>query len=500
MVQQIRVRYAPSPTGDPHLGNIRTAMFNWLMARHYDGKFIVRIEDTDQKRYVPEALTNILEALTWLGLDWDEGPTEDGASNQGPYAPYIQSQRLELYRNNITVLLSREMAYPCYCTPERLKAIRTEQQSKNLQIGYDRHCRDLGAKQRHELELTDTPKVIRFKVPQEGTTSVTDLIRSEISWQNHLLDDFILLKSDGFPTYHLAVVTDDHLMDISHVLRAEEWLPSTPKHILLYDAFGWEPPHFGHLPMILGPDKAKLSKRHGATSTLEYRDWGYLPDALVNFLALLGWSLDDHTEIFKRLDLISNFSLDRVSKSGAVFNIEKLEWMNGVYIREMPQSELAENLIPILERPEEDGGLPTEIERPIDQSYLLKAVPLIQERIKTLADGPKILSLFFLDNLTYDESWMISKEIALPEAVKILTVITDKLQSHINWTSDSLEIMSRGIAESLLIQTSPLFRLLRIATTGRTASPPLFQTMEVLGKDRCLNRLKQALSSVNLGT
>ena len=282
----VRVRFAPSPTGYPHLGNIRTALFNWLFARHSGGKFILRIEDTDQARKVEGAVEAIINSLQWLGMDWDEGP-------------YFQSHNLDAYREYGEKLVNEGKAYYCYCSSERLDAMRQEQVKLKQPPGYDRHCRDLGH-QGHVAGAAGVSPVIRFKSPLEGKTVITDLIRGDVSFENSTLDDFVLLKSDGYPTYHLANIVDDHNMQISHVMRAEEWLSSTPRHVLLYAAFGWQPPRFAHLPMILGPDKSKLSKRHGATAVNEYRDQGYLPEAMINFLSLLGWSLDDKTEIMTR--------------------------------------------------------------------------------------------------------------------------------------------------------------------------------------------------------
>ncbi|MBM4448931.1 MAG: glutamate--tRNA ligase, partial [Chloroflexi bacterium] len=298
MNKPVRVRFAPSPTGFPHVGNIRTALFNWLFARHSGGVFIVRIEDTDVARRVKGALEGILGGLRWLGLDWDEGP-EVG----GKYGPYFQSQRLDLYREAAKRLVAQGDAYYCYCSSERLAEIRAEQQKRKQSVGYDRHCRDLTGAERKQKEAEGITPVVRFKMPLEGQTSFKDIIWGEIVVENSTLDDYVLLKSDGYPTYHLANVVDDHLMEISHVLRAEEWLSSVPRHKLLYQALGYEMPLLAHLPMILGTDRSKLSKRHGAVSITEYKEQGYLPEAMVNFLALLGWSLDDKTEIFSRDEL-----------------------------------------------------------------------------------------------------------------------------------------------------------------------------------------------------
>ena len=347
----VRVRYAPSPTGEPHVGNIRSALFNWLYARHAGGSFIVRIEDTDQSRLVPGAMDAILDALSWLGLDWDEGPGKDGA-----YGPYVQSERLPLYQEHAERLVAEGKAYLCYCSEERIDQVRREKQAKGDRSGYDRRCRDPIEAEKAKAENPNP--VVRFKTPLEGSSTVDDFVRGPVTFDVSLLDDFVLLKSDGFPTYHLANVVDDHAMEITHVMRAEEWLPSAPRHQMLYEALGYDMPHLVHLPIILGPDRAKLSKRHGATSVLQFRDDGYLPDAMLNFLALLGWSLDETSELFSRDELIEHFTLERILSSSAVFNHEKLDWFNGVYIRRMGDAELADAITPWLDS--EAGGLPRE--------------------------------------------------------------------------------------------------------------------------------------------
>ncbi|MCS7207814.1 MAG: glutamate--tRNA ligase [Dehalococcoidia bacterium] len=490
----VRVRYAPSPTGEPHVGNIRTALFNWLFARHHGGAFIVRIEDTDQERLVPGAVEAILEGLQWLGLDWDEGPTPDGKGSFGPYAPYFQSQRLPLYHQAARTLMERGWAYECFCTPQELEAMRQEQQRLRQPPGYWGKCRALTPDQREALRAQGRKSVIRFRVPRDPgeEISVHDLVRGEVRWQTALLDDFVCLKSDGFPTYHLAVVVDDHAMRMSHVLRAEEWLPSTPRHLLLYRALGWEPPLFAHLPMILGPDRSKLSKRHGATSIREYRRMGYLPEAMLNFLALLGWSLDETTEILTREDLIRHFSLERVVKAGAIFNLEKLTWMNGVYIRRLSPQDLAQRLRPFLERPHAEGGLPDSVPRPLDEAYLQRVVPLVQERLRTLVDGPALMDFFFLDEVDYDPALLVPKGMDTATTLRTLEAVQEALQRVSVWDAPHLEGVLRPLCEALGLATGQVFGMVRVATTGRTAAPPLFQTMEVLGKERTLRRLERA--------
>jgi len=473
MEAPVRVRFAPSPTGYPHLGNIRTALFNWLFARHSGGTFILRIEDTDQARKVEGAVEVILNSLQWMGMDWDEGP-------------FYQSQRLDMYREYGDKLVSEGKAYYCYCSSERLDAMRQEQIRLKQPPGYDRHCRDLGHGKTAAGDSAVAP-VIRFKSPLEGRTVITDLIRGEVVFENSTLDDFVLLKSDGYPTYHLANIVDDHQMQISHVMRAEEWLSSTPRHVLLYAAFGWQPPLFAHLPMILGPDKSKLSKRHGATSIDEYRDKGYLPEAMINFLSLLGWSLDDKTEIMTCQEIVKNFSIERVSKTAAVFNLAKLEWMNGVYIRNLSPQEFSNRSMPFVK------GVITDTV--IDAGYLQQISPLVQERARVLSEVPDLVEFFFSDKLEYDGALLCGK-LERAQAVEVLNRTIRALENIREWRAGDMEAEVRPLAEALELKAGPFFGVLRVAVTGRTASPPLFETMEVLGRDRCMARLKAALQKL----
>ncbi|MDM7998791.1 MAG: glutamate--tRNA ligase [Dehalococcoidia bacterium] len=486
--EDVRVRYAPSPTGYPHIGNIRTALFNWLFARHTGGKFIVRIEDTDQSRKVEGAVEQILESLRWLGLDWDEGP-EVG----GPFGPYFQSERLELYRRYAHELVEAGHAYRCYCSPERLARMHTEMVGRKESVRtYDRHCRELSADEQAKAEAGGVVPVIRFKVPLAGQTTFHDLIRGDITFSNAELDDLVLLKSDGYPTYHLANVVDDHSMQVSHVMRADEWLSSTPRHVLLYKAFGWTPPLYAHLPMILGPDKSKLSKRHGATALLEYRDEGYLPEAIFNFLALLGWSLDDKTDVISREDLVRHFSLDRISRTAAVFDIKKLQWLNGFYIRKLSPSELAERALPFYER-----QLPQEVERPLDLRYVGQVVTLQRERVKTLAELPENAAFFFVEDLDYPAELLLKGGMSREQARELLTAAAAVLGSVVTFDAAGLEAPLRALAERTSVRTGDLFGLLRVAVTGRTAAPPLFDTMAVVGKERCLKRVRAAVRKLS---
>jgi glutamyl-tRNA synthetase len=461
------------------LGNIRTALFNWLFARRYGGRFILRIENTDVTRKVEGAVEMILDSLRWLELDWDESPC-------------FQSERLDIYREVAYRLLREDHAYLCYCSPERLEAMREEQMKRKQPPKYDRHCRDLTKEEKAQADSEGITPVVRFKTPLDGETGFQDLIRGRVSFQNSTLDDFVLLKSDGYPTYHLANVVDDHLMAISHVLRADEWLSSTPRHMLVYQALNWQAPHFAHLPMILGPDRSKLSKRHGASNVLEYREEGYLPEAMINFLALLGWSLDDRTELLSREDLVKNFSLDRISKTAAVFNREKLEWMNGVYLRQLSEDEFVRQVSPFLDR-----GLPLSIRRPLDSDYTRQVMSLIQERAKTLAEVPRLADFFFIDEVQYEGSLLLSGGLSSTAAMEAVEASLIRLESLEVWHAEALEAALRPLATELGLSTGKFFGLLRVAITGRGAAPPLFQTMSVLGKGRCLERLAMALDRLS---
>ena len=488
MSDPVRVRYAPSPTGIPHVGNIRTALFNWLFARNRGGSFIVRIEDTDQARLVEGATEAILESLRWLGLDWDEGPTGDGRGERGDSGPYFQSDpvRLQRYRETAERLVEEGKAYACYCTPDELAAMRKEQQRRGQPPKYDgRYRYDAALRARHEAE--GRPKVIRFASKTEGETVCADLLRGEVRFQNGLLDDFVLLKSDGFPTYHLAHVVDDRAMGITHVIRGDEWVSSAPRHVLLHKALGWQPPVYAHLPIILGPDRAKLSKRHGAASTLDYRDQGFLPESLMNFLALLGWSYDDKTEIFSREQLVEYFSFDRVGKAGSVFNIDKLQWMNGVYIREMAPERLTSLVA---------GRLASDLPeaQPIDEAYLGRVVPLVQDRLKLLSEARELTEFFLVDTITPDPADLVQKKMDEAGTLRALEAAQARLDGLPGFEAPELETALRALAEELEVKTGQLFGTLRVACTGVKAAPPLFDTMAVLGRERCMSRIANAIA------
>ena len=486
MAAAIRVRYAPSPTGQPHIGNIRTALFNWLFARHHGGKFIVRIEDTDQTRLVEGAVEAILDGLRWLDIDWDEGPEVNG-----PHAPYEQSNRLEIYQRLSEQLLDQGNAYYCHCSREALEQLRKTNRESGSYSAEGCRCRDLGRAGAVGEPVSDDDRVIRFAMPKAGLTQVHDLIRGDVEWKNELQEDFVILKSDGFPTYHLAVVADDHLMEISHVMRAEEWLPSTPRHLQLYKAFGFQPPEFAHLPMITGPDRAKLSKRHGATAIGEYREQGYLPEALLNFMVLLGWSLDGSTEVVSLQDIIDNFTLGHITKSAAIFDQDKLVWMNGVYIRDMPADDLAHRMTAYIPRDMNSD----------EHEYLRNIAPLVQERLKRLDESDDMTSYLFGDLAPdYDAAILVQKGMDAEGTSTALRAAINALEAETaenDFGHDKLESLFGDMTVSLSLSRRQFFGLLRTASTGRTVSPPLFETMEVMGRGRVLSRFHQAAQKLD---
>ena len=479
-----RVRYAPSPTGRFHIGGARTALYNYLLARQTGGQFIIRIEDTDRKRYVPGSETEILESLAWLGLQWDEGPDVGG-----PYAPYRQSERVQLYREHAQVLIERGRAYYCFCSPERLARLRQDQQRRKEPPHYDRLCRRLSNRESAARREGGEPHVVRFKVPEEGQTTVVDLLRGEITVSNSTLDDTILLKSDGLPVYHLAAMVDDHLMEISHVLRSSEWLPTFPLHVLIYQAFGWEQPTWIHLSVFLNPSgKGKMSKRHavsGASSIypLDLRDLGYVPEAVINWLALMGWSYDDHTELFDLTELIEKFSLDRLNPSPAAVNYSKLDHFNGVHIRKLSTVELSRRLVPIFK------GQGLEV-TPAD---LLRVTPLIQERIRTLGEAVEMAGFLFQEALSPLPEDLIGQGISAADSAAAARRARELISEFAGLEVEPLEAALRELADQLGLKVGQLFGILRVAVTGQRVSPPLIETMELLGKELVIARLDQAI-------
>jgi glutamyl-tRNA synthetase len=467
MIKQcVRVRFAPSPTGHLHIGGARTALFNWLFARHNNGVFILRIEDTDRSRSTEEYIESIIEAMKWLKLDWDEGP-------------YRQTERFGIYKNYIDRLLAEGKAYKCFCTPEELEQRRKEAIAQGRQLKYDGRCRNLVP------PFPDKPFAIRFKMPSTGKTVVNDLIKGVVEFDNSQLEDLIIMRSDGTPTYNFVVVVDDIDMKITHVIRGDDHLNNTPKQIHIYKAFNWEPPLFGHLPMILGADKTRLSKRHGATSVLTYKEMGYLPDALVNYLVRLGWSYGDQ-EVFSREELIKYFSLENIGKSSAVFNPEKLLWLNSQYIIKEDSRNLAEMVLPFLIK----EGLIKE-GQVLDIKWLTKAVNSLKERCKTLLELARSMSYYISESITIEPA--IKEKYLKPEKIRYIYELYNTLKDVKDFNSSELERVFRAFSERHSIKLGDIAQPVRVAITGGTASPPLFDVMEIIGKEKVLKRLQMIL-------
>ena len=481
----VRVRYAPSPTGLQHIGGVRTALFNYFFARAEGGSFILRIEDTDQKRYDERALRDIFETFSWLGLTWDEGP-EVG----GPQEPYFQSQRTELYRKYAQSLLDSGNAYYCYTSDKQQEEeAGTEEQKKKG--GYDRSSRDLTPEQRAEYAAQGITPVVRLRVPLEGSTEVEDLVLGRIKKKNKdLPPDPILLKSDGFPTYHLANVVDDHLMEITHVMRAQEWVPSTPIHVLIYHALGWEPPTFCHLPMVMGKDGQKLSKRHGSTSLVDFRKEGYLPEAIINYISLLGWAYDDHREFFTREELEKLFDVNKLNKAPAVFDYKKLGWFNGQYIRKRTTEELAELLLPYMQ----EAGLISDDPSAEERSRFEGMMPLIQERLTLLSEVPQLLRFLYEDVSGYAPEELIPKKLDAEQTLRYLKRSREILEEMQGSEEEALEERFREEAEALEAKLGNLLMPLRVALTGSRVSPPLFGSMAFLGWEESLKRIDRAIA------
>ncbi len=471
-----RVRFAPSPTGYLHVGGARTALFNWLYARRHGGTFVLRIEDTDVERSSAEMITGILDGLRWLGIDWDEGP-EVG----GPHAPYLQSERLDRYRAAAHRLVETGHAYHCYCTPDRLKQEREKAERAGTAWKYDRACLALSRERRAELEAAGAPRAIRFKVP-EGLVSFDDQVHGRIEVDGTTIEDFVIVRSDQFPTYHLSVVVDDAEMAITHVVRGDDHISNTPKHLLLFRALDVEPPVFAHVPLILGQDKKRLSKRHGATSVTEYARAGYLPDAMVNFLALLGWSPGGDRELMTRAELVAAFALDGISGGNAVFNTEKLDWMNGQYIAQIPPSQLVERLAPLLR---EAGLMP-----PADDAWMARLVALLQPRARRLGDFVEQARPFLVEQVAY-EADAEKKHLQTPAAPAHTASLLAALEAVEPFDEATLEAVIRKAAADRGVKAGELIHVARVAMTGRTTSPGIFEILALLGRDRVLARLQQ---------
>ena len=463
--EPVRVRYAPSPTGALHLGGARTGLFNYLFARQTGGQFLLRIEDTDRARLKPGSQEQIEEGLQWLGLTWDE-------------TPLIQSERKAIYQQAANELLESGAAYRCFCTPQRLEQMRAEQRARHEPERYDRRCRSIPREESGQRAAAGERFVVRQAIPTDGTTTLQDLVMGTVTFRNETLDDHVLLKSDGFPTYHLAFAVDDHAMRISHIIRGDGWLPSAPKHLLLFQAFNWLPPAFAHLPLVLGPDKKPLAKRHGAKDVLEYREAGYLSEAVDNFIAFLGWSPGTDQDIFTVEQLIHAFDLRKIQPSPAVANLDRLDWLNGQFIRRLTPDELAARVASKM------PGVPVPALTPL--------MPLVQERLRTLNDAPAMVRFFFEEPDSYRPEQLIPKGRDAAATAAALRSAGATLRALTDWTPESIEAALRALAEGLGWSSRDFFMLLRVAITGRTVTPPLIESISRLGKDTVLNRLERA--------
>lgn len=480
----VRVRFAPSPTGLLHVGGLRSALYNYLFAKHMGGACILRVEDTDQTRYVEGAEQNILDMFSWVSIGFDEGPHVGG-----PFGPYRQSERTEIYRQHAQILIERGTAYYAFDTAEELDRMRERQQKAGIAPKYDRTSMrnqfTLGPDETARLLDSGAEHVIRLFVPLTGETRTSDIIRGESVFANRTIDDQILLKSDGFPTYHLANIVDDHMMEITHVIRGEEWLPSLPKHVILYDAFGWEKPQFAHLPLLLSTERKKLSKRDGDVAVSDYKEKGYLPEALLNFIALLGWNPTADREIFSMQEMIDLFDLAKVNKAGAIFDLGKLNWMNGMYLRQLPLEHLTDELMPILESHGFAG---------VDRNYASAVLDLVKERITFLVDVPSFADYMFGPVTSFDEEYAAKHW--KPETTAQMNDLTDRLAAlpTDEWTVPAIEQVIRSYAEVLGLSAGKLIHPLRLAITGKRVGAGMFETMAILGQAESVGRLRSYAS------
>ncbi|PJA99221.1 MAG: glutamate--tRNA ligase [Ignavibacteriales bacterium CG_4_9_14_3_um_filter_30_11] len=480
--KEVRVRFAPSPTGYLHIGGLRTALYNYLFAKNNKGKFILRIEDTDRNRYVDGALDNLISTLNWAGLTADEGPETGGI-----FGPYLQSERLDIYKSHIKNLLVNKKAYYCFCTQERLRDLREKQKQEGLQTKYDKHCLSLS---QNEIDINlrnNLTYVIRLNIESGKDISFTDLIRGEVVFNTDTIDDQVLIKSDGFPTYHFANVVDDHLMQITHVIRGEEWISSTPKHVLLYDYFNWEKPNFAHLPLLLNPDKSKLSKRQGDVAVEDYRDKGYLKDALLNFIALLGWNAGDDKEFYKMDQLINSFSLERVNKSGAVFNTEKLDWLNAEHLRKLTNEEILNMLKQEL--------INTELViKNLSDAHLLLIIEAMKERVSFVKEFITSCPYFYSEPTEYDEC--VIKKKWKEDSPKLLKLFSDGINKIENPSKEDFESTLKNICVEKNIGLGKLIHPLRLALSGVGIGPGIFDLTYILGKEETIKRIDKALEII----
>ncbi len=476
---QVRVRFAPSPTGYLHVGGLRTALYNFLFARKNGGKFILRVEDTDRARYVEGAVENLIKTLRWAGLEYDEGP-----GIGGEFGPYIQSERTDIYKKHVDVLIEKKTAYRCFCALDRLEQMRKDLEKRKLTPKYDRTCLQLSKTEIQENMAAGKSFVVRMKVPDETMIQFSDIIRGDVEFSSEQIDDQVLLKSDGYPTYHLANVVDDHLMEISHVIRGEEWLSSTPKHVLLYQFFGWELPKFAHLPLLLNPDRSKLSKRQGDVAVEDYQRNGYLPEALVNFIALLGWNPGDDREIFTLGGLIKEFSLERVGKAGAIFNLEKLNWLNFQHLRSKPDAEVLVMLKYCL-----DQSLVEH--KDFSDQYLLNVIGAMRERVTFVKDFVEKSPYFFQQPKEYDPA--VVKKRWNEHSAEHLKVLAGKFSKLGNPQKGDYEAALKHTVDSLKIGNGDLIHPLRLAASGVGEGPGVYEIVSILGKEETIRRINLAI-------
>ncbi|MDD2212061.1 MAG: glutamate--tRNA ligase [Clostridia bacterium] len=482
-MKEFRVRFAPSPTGPLHIGGARSALFNFLLAQKLGGKFVLRIEDTDRERSSRESELNIFASLKWLGMNWDEG-----SDIGGPYGPYRQMERLDIYREYTQKLLDRGEAYYCYCSEEELEKERQEALAQGGNPKYSGKCRLLSAEDRQKYEAEGRKPVVRFRVPEEQEIVINDLVRGQVVFQSEEVGDFVIVKSDGIPTYNYAVVIDDALMKISHVIRAEEHLSNTPRQILLYEALGFEKPQFAHISLILGKDRSKMSKRHGATSVVQYKEEGYLPEAVVNFLALLGWAPEGEEEIFSLEELIKEFSLERVAKNPAVFDIEKLRWINGMYLRESSVEKLTEQALPYLIKAGYISGKPSQKEK----EWAELVMTALQERLSTIKEVTEQAKIFVGEEVTIEneEAAVVLQQETFP---LVLRTFRDKLVALEEVTPETIKALLKSIMKELKLKGQFVYMPIRVALTGQQHGPDLFLIIEILGKDLALRRIGKRL-------
>ncbi|MBI5077335.1 glutamate--tRNA ligase [Candidatus Falkowbacteria bacterium] len=499
----VRVRIAPSPTGFVHVGNLRTILYNYLFAKHYNGKFIIRIEDTDQSRLVPGAIDDLLKVLKWAGIESDEGPyltVDNKIKERGEFSPYTQSKRSAIYNEQMRHLIDKGKAYYCFCSKERLEKLREAQTKNKLPPKYDTFCRNLTKDEVQAMLNNGAPYVIRFKMPENKRVVFNDLIRGEISVNTKNLDDYVLIKSDGFPTYHFANIIDDHLMKITHVMRGDEWIASTPKHILLYEAFGWQAPAFAHLPILLNKQKKKLSKRDGDTAVRDFIEKGYLSEAFINFIALLGWNAGTEQEVYTLNELIKQFSVDNIHKASAVFDLDKLDWINGLYIRKLSLNDFYSNCLPFLEsngllNAKGEAVVIVETNEKVKPAYVKNILKLEQTRISKFSDIAEAIKYFFTEKIEYSADKLLWKKTSRQStlaSMKALELTLKKIKT-IDFTKEKLRASIMELIEKNNLETGGALWPMRFALSGREKSPDPFEIAEALGKKKTLDRINKAI-------